>query len=171
MRRPIVLLLALAFALPASAEGQFRLLVGGGVTSPLGDLSDLAGTGYHAMVGLHLTISSWPVSIRGDGMLHRLGASEAEFDTSQVIGGALSAVYTLPGISFRPYLLGGIGSYRTETGLVGETETFTDTGYHGGFGVELGSGAIQAFAEIRYAHVPTDRGTYRLVPVTIGLRL
>ena len=171
MRRPIVLLLALAFALPVSAAGQFRLLVGGGVTSPLGDLNDLAGTGFHAMAGLQLTISTWPVSIRGDGSLHRLGASESEFDTSQVIGGALSVVYTLPGIGLRPYLLGGIGSYRTETGLIGATETFTDTGYHGGFGVELGSGAVQGFAEIRYAHIPRDGGTYRLIPVTIGLRL
>ena len=72
MRR-ITLLIVLALAIaPAVAQGQPRLVVGGGITSPNGDFKDSANTGYHVRAGLELGLPTLPVSLRADGDVHRL---------------------------------------------------------------------------------------------------
>lgn len=169
MKPRLVIVFLLALSVPVAASAQARLLVGGGLSSPHGDAGDLAGTGFHLNAGLQLTVAALPVSIRGDGAYHRLGAPESGFEKPTILAGSVSLVYTLPGVAIQPYVLAGFGSYRTEAGPVDETVEWTDTGFHGGFGVNMGTGGLQFFAEVRYIQVDHEQ-TLRLIPLTVGLR-
>lgn len=171
MRRLPLLALLVVLLVPAAVEAQPRFLVGAGLTSPAGDLSDVADAGFHGHVGLFVRVPTTPLGLRGDGYVHHLGAAEATLDDTQILGGTASLVYELPGIQFVPYLLAGIGTYQTETGLLDQTTKSTDTGWHGGFGINLGTGGLGAFAEIRFVQIGVDGGTTRLIPLTVGLRL
>lgn len=171
MRRLPLLALLVALLVPAAVEAQPRFLVGVGLTSPAGDLSDVADAGFHGHVGLFVRLPTTSLGLRGDGYVHHLGAADAVLDDTQILGGTASLVYELPGIQFVPYLLAGIGSYQTETGLLDQTTKSTDTGWHGGFGINLGTGGLGAFAEIRFVQIGGDGGTIRLIPLTVGLRL
>ncbi len=171
MRRMHLLLFALALFAPAAVEAQPRFMVAGGFTAPMGSLGDVADAGYHGQVGLFVSVPSVPLGLRGDGFFHRLGTSDALLEDVQVLGGTLSVVYDLPGISLVPYLLAGIGAYQVQSGPVGATVKSNDNGYHGGFGVNIGAGTgIAAFAEIRYVKIGGDSDA-TLIPLTFGLKL
>jgi len=167
--RHLALLIAFCLITPGLAQAQPHLLVGAGVTSPSGDIADLADTGFHIQAGFKVSIPSTPVSLQADGGYHTMSGSDATADDTKVLAGALSVVYSLGGIGLSPYLLGGVGRYRIESGLVGMTETRTDSGYHAGFGVSLGGLGFGGFAEIRYVKINGDP-TAKLIPVTLGLR-
>lgn len=168
MRRLFVA--ALLLIVPTAVEAQPRLMLGGGFTAPNGAITDAADPGYHIRAALHVGIPTLPVALRADGALHRLGSKDAALEDPEFLEGSLSVVYMLPGISLRPYLLGGAGTYRVETGAAGATTTVSDTGVHAGFGVVLGQLGLGAYAEIRYVHISSDTTT-RLIPLTLGIRL
>ena len=169
MRR-LVVLLALIAAVPTAAQAQPRLMGGVGFTAPTGDISDAADPGYHVRAALRVGIPTTPLSLQADGTYHKLGTASATFADTQVLSGALSAVFTLPGIGMQPYVLGGLGTYRVKSGPVGVPVTSTETGYHGGFGVTLGGLGFGGFAELRFIQINGPVKT-RLIPLTFGFRL
>ena len=69
MRR-IALLALVALALPAALNAQARLMVGGGISNPLGDFADAVDAGKHGRVGLQVGVPVFPVSVRAEGEVH-----------------------------------------------------------------------------------------------------
>lgn len=169
-RTPALAALLLAAILPAAADAQPRIMVGGGFSAPAGDVSSFADPGYHVQASLEIAIPTIPVALRGDGTLHKLGAASAAFSDTEYLAGAASVVFTLPGVGLQPYVLGGVGTYRMKSGPAGTEVIETDPGFHGGFGVLIGGVGVAGFAEIRYVHI-NGAVTTKLVPVTLGLRL
>lgn len=167
MRRLVFALLLLA--VPVAAEAQPRLMVGGGFTAPNGDSSVPAETGYQLRVALDIGIPTLPVGLRGDGAFHRMGAGNPTVTDTEVLEGAVSVVYRLPGVGLQPYVLGGLGRYRTESGLVGAPVVVAETGLHGAFGVAIGGLGLGAWAELRYIRF-SDGVTPSMVPFSVGLR-
>ena len=168
-RTALCLALALFFA-PAAAEAQVRILAGAGVTNPISDLNDVAGVGWHAMGGAQLEIATLPVGLRGDGGYHSFGEQGSNPQTS-VLSGAVSLVVTLPGVGLSPYVLGGVGVYRTSLDLPGN-EASSDTGFHAAFGVDIGGLGFGGFAELRGVNVSTEgSGNFRFLTATLGIRL
>lgn len=172
MHRFLLVAILLALAAPSTVEAQPRFLVAAGVSGPTGDLSETADGGYHGQVGLFVSIPTIPVGLRGDGSVHRLSAADASLEDTQILGGTLSVVYELPGTGLVPYLLAGMGAYQIEAGAIGAAVKSNDSGFHGGFGVNVGAGTgVGAFAEIRYVQINGDGFTSRFIPLTFGLRL
>lgn len=171
MRSLILPALLMASFAPSRVEAQPRIMLGGGVTSPNGDMSQSAETGYHAQAGLHVGIPTLPVAFRVDGGYHRLSETNATFEQTRILAGSLSGVLTLPGVGLSPYLLAGVGSYRTASGSLGQSRTVTHTGYHGGFGMNIGVGGLGGFAEIRLVQINGLNETTRFIPLTFGISL
>jgi len=172
MTRRLVLSAAVFFFLsPAAAEAQPRILIGGGVTSPNGDFKNAASAGYHGRIGVELAIPTLPVALRADADFHNLRRSDPTFDSSQILGGGISLVFTLPGVGMSPYLLGGVGAYRVETGPVGDSQAVNRNGFHVGFGMKFGSLGFGGFVEIRYVQIGGGLGDTKYIPVTVGIRL
>ena len=158
-------------ALPGALEAQIGFLAGGGISSPLGDFADEAGTGYHLRAGFDGAIPTTPISVRIDGDYHRLAEADSGFESASVWAGAFSVVYRLPGVGIRPYLLGGIGKYRLKAGPAGMSTAVTDNGLHAGFGLNLGAIGFGGFVEIRYVQVNTAGDDTKYLPLTVGLRM
>ncbi|MDH3206051.1 MAG: hypothetical protein OEO79_05530 [Gemmatimonadota bacterium] len=170
MRKTALIAIFAVLLLPAVLEAQVRILGGVGVTNPMSDLNGVADVGWHASAGLQLGIGALPVGIRADGAHHSFGQQGAN-PSADILSGALSLVFTFPGIGLSPYILGGLGAYRTGTDAPG-AETESDTGIHGAFGVDIGALSYGGFAEVRLVNVGTaSPGNRRYVSATIGFRL
>lgn len=169
--RPLTLFAALLLVLlPGTAQAQPRLIVGAGLSTPMGDFKDLADAGYHGRAGLQLGIPVFPLSIRAEGEYHKFGAVSGREKTS-LLDGTLSAVLSLGGVGFTPYVLAGFGRFRLEEGLLSAAASETFGGYHGGLGVSIGALGFGGFAEIRYVVISREVGNLKYVPFTVGLRL
>lgn len=169
MRRlTLFAVLALVLA-PAAVSAQARILAGGGLSTPIGDFGDAADAGWHAMAGLQLGVPGIPIGLRADGGYHSFGEVTGVAKTS-MLSGALSAVYTLPGVGLTPYFLGGIGGYRTSYDVSG-VDSVSDSGFHLAFGVNIGALGSGGFGEVRFVNVNGDEGDARFVTATIGIRL
>ena len=156
--------------LPSASAAQVRLLAGAGVTNPMSDLNDVADVGWHAMAGMHLGIAAFPVGLRADGAYQSLG-EQGTSPASSILSGALSVVVTFPGVGLSPYILGGVGMYRTSVDVSG-FDPESDSGIHGAFGVDIGALSFGGFAEVRVVNVSTQSsGNSRFVSATLGVRL
>jgi hypothetical protein len=122
------------------------------------------------MGGAKLSIAALPVGLRADGGYHSFG-EQGSNPRPSILSGSLSLVVTFPGIGLSPYVLGGVGVYRTSVDVDGVPPT-SDSGFHGAFGVDIGAVGSGGFAEVRLANIGTEgSGTYRFVTATLGFRL
>lgn len=173
MRRHLLLFMLALLGAPAPAAAQrpeAAILLGAGFTSPTGDFTDVADPGYHLTAGVEVGLPAIPVSLRLDGSYHRMPAPSSAFDPPRVLGGALDVVFHMPGSGIEPYALGGVGRYRVTSGPAGMSDVAHDRGFQIGFGVNLGSLASGAFAEIRWVQIDTEGGDVRYIPVSVGVR-
>ena len=170
MRKTALIATVAFLLLPAVSEAQVRILGGVGVSNPMSDLNSTTDVGWHASAGLQLGIAALPVALRADGARHSFGQQAAN-PTVSILSGALSVVVMFPGLGLSPYILGGLGAYRTSIDAPG-APTESDTGVHGAFGVDIGALSAGAFAEVRLVNVGTaSAGNRRYVSATLGFRL
>jgi hypothetical protein len=164
-----------ALTAPVYAQGlEFSL--GGGVSLPVGEFGSTTNTGWHGLAGI--SYAPGPFGVRVDGALNRFDIEgEPDLDVqTQVLHGTANAVYsfTRPGeSSLRPYLIGGVGYYRTkEIGDDADVGDTADFGVNGGAGVGFRGGALGGFVEGRFHNifmVGTDTNS-AFVVFTIGVR-
>ena len=169
---PLALALSLiGLANPGDVAAQPSLRVGGGISSPNGDMGDLLESGYHGRAMVQLGIPVFPVSLRAEGAYHKFNAATGGGTMSQ-LNGALSAVLSLGGLGIGPYFFGGIGKYRQDfSSEFALGDAVTESGIHAGFGVEAGILGFGAFVEARFVNVNRSTGSdLRYVPVTVGIK-
>ncbi|MBM4184605.1 MAG: hypothetical protein FJ207_10390 [Gemmatimonadetes bacterium] len=169
MRRLLPLAAFALLAAPAAVAAQVQLLGGGGLGRPFGDFSDAAGSGWHALVGMQVSVPAIPIALRADGTYHSFAAPTG-LPGSSMLAGAASLVVSLPGVGLVPYFLGGIGQYRVSLDQSG-VDPVTDNGFHGAFGVNIGAMGFGGFAELRVVNVSQSAGDARFLTATFGLRL
>ncbi|MGD8728829.1 MAG: outer membrane beta-barrel protein [Gemmatimonadota bacterium] len=169
MRRTLLLLVLALLVAPGAAEGQVQLLAAAGLTNPMSDLNDVSDVGYHLMGGADLSVATIPVSLRADGAYDSFGEQGGN-PRPTILSGALSLVVKFPGVGLRPYVLGGVGIYRTTVDSA-DSQAASDTGIHGAFGVDIGALGFGGFAELRLVDFERDSATFRYVTAMLGLRL
>jgi hypothetical protein len=171
MRRFVITAIAAGFLLPAAADAQLpRVLAGGGLSNPIGDFSDEADPGYHGRLGLQLGAPAFPLAGRVEGEYHAFGQPEGGVKTT-VLNGTLNVVVELQGTGLTPYFLAGVGRYRIQREIGAMEATGTETGFQGGFGVNVGALGFGGFLEIRVVQINGDGGDIRYYPVSVGFRL
>jgi hypothetical protein len=174
-------LMASVGAAPAVAQAGARFSLGGGLTVPLGDFGDAAGTGFHGLAAASFQPANFPVGFQVDGMYQRLGVDDdpvfGEVDADfQVIQGTANVVYkfqTSESSKVHPYLIGGVGLYNLK--LTGDdvpdgTDSNTDFGINGGAGFDFVAGSVALFIEGRFHNVFSDPDNTNFIPITVGVR-
>lgn len=163
-------LAAAAVAAPAMAQetndSPLRFGVQGGLAFPMEDGFDM---GFTIAGTLGLRPAALPVGLRFDVGYSRFG-TEVEDVSASVIHGAGSAVYMIPTQSaLRPYVLGGLGLYRSEIDIdtpFGNVDgSSTDLGFHAGGGINLALGGLDSYIEGRFVFGEID-----FVPIVFGIR-
>lgn len=175
----IVLALGAASA-PSVARAQVGLGVGGGLTVPVGSLSNVNKTGYNVLAALSFRAPAFPLGFRIDGMFNSLPTKVTDARTLQVwtVNANLVANLTsVPHAPVTPYLIAGIGWYndryrvRTSGNTVIATGNTSDNdfGINGGAGLRIALGSSSLFAEARYHYVFTPGQRLEMIPITIGI--
>ena len=177
-----MLVAAMCALLPAVApvEAQRPISVGlaGGVSIPEGDLRDGANTGWHAQGSLALGTLMQPLGLRVDGAYHRFAYSDAArlalgADGSESVASAtLNFTYRLPtpGSPMSPYLISGLGAYRSECSDGAGCDATTRYGWNVGLGTKLYALGFRSFLEARYHRTEGRAGAdVHFFPVTLGL--
>ena len=175
-------LMASVGAAPAVAQSGAQFSLGGGLTLPLGDFGDAAGTGFHGLAAVAFAPANFPVGFQIDGMFHRLGIDDdpigGDVDANfQIIQGTANAVYrfvTAEDTKVRPYLIGGVGLYNSK--LTGDDvpaglDSETDFGINAGAGFDFVAGAVGLFVEGRFHNIFTEDESTNFIPITVGVRL
>ena len=162
---------ALLLAMPLRAQliqrGEgFRFGLGLGATLPTGNYGDLDKMGINILGVFETPLANSPLYLRADGLYSNTAHDGATGSTS-ILGGTASVLYhfSAPNATARPYVLGGLGIYNVDPGSGSETKI----GYAFGGGVTFSLGALNAFAEARYASIQTSGSSTTLIPLTIGL--
>lgn len=190
--------LAALVALPATLSAQqsrpVSIGVSGGVSLPMGDLSDGFSPGFN--VGGHVAIkpASWSnLSLRIDGTYDRFSSKdEVEIlglsSNLSNIGITGNLVFAFPQSSpavVRPYVLGGAGAYISKvtvesngTSLSGSSGNETNVGIQGGVGIMFNLSGFTTFLEAKFVNVfsnsddnsSNSASSARWIPITFGVR-
>ncbi|MDH5590406.1 MAG: hypothetical protein OEZ65_08830 [Gemmatimonadota bacterium] len=152
-------------------SGQTHFLMGGGLSNPMSDLGQVVDGGYNGRIGLEIGFPMFPLSIRGEGEIHRFpGAAGVGHLT--VPAASASAVFSFGGLGMSPYAVAGIGKYRFDYSASFGEVAASYRGFHGGFGVHVGAMGAGAFIEARFVHVQRPGGPgARYIPLTLGIKL
>ncbi|HEX2122730.1 MAG TPA: hypothetical protein VHL59_13925, partial [Thermoanaerobaculia bacterium] len=117
-------------ATPAAAQQRpISAGLAGGLSLPQGDLADGANTGWHALGTVALSTLMQPLGLRLDVAYNRFEFSDV--DGNQSVGSAtLNGTYRLPMTNspMSPYLVAGLGAYRSECSLDAGCEASTKFG-------------------------------------------
>lgn len=198
MRTRFLTLAGLAGALavlPATVEAQdakkISFGVMGGLSLPMGNLGDAYDSGYNLTGSIHAPLGE-KLRLRGDVGYESFGAKGsnslvgANFNVLSFTGNLvlpLGQEASAGGI--RPYVIGGLGFYRTSFEVdvlnVSRSESNTDLGITLGGGVEFKLSGFTTFAELRFTNVwngsnrgasglTDDANSARWVPLTFGVR-
>ena len=160
-----------------SVEAQRMISVGlgGGVSVPQGDLHQGANTGWNALGTIVLSTPMQPLGLRADVAYNQFAfnGNQAGFgDGYQTVGSATANVtYRLPtpGTPASPYLIAGLGAYRTDCGGGPECDSSTDFGWDAGLGMKMYFLGFRSFLEARYHRTAQEHTVLNYFPVTFGL--
>jgi hypothetical protein len=172
MRRWILAVCVGVVCASAPLEAQQRpisLGLAGGVSFPQGDLAEGANTGWHALGSLVLSTLMQPLGLRLDVAYNRFEFSDVE--GNQSVGSAtLNATYRLPMTNspMSPYLISGLGAYRTECSPDAECDAATKFGWNVGLGTKLYVG-FRSFLEARYHRTKQGDVSVSYFPLTFGV--
>jgi outer membrane protein with beta-barrel domain len=162
----------------ASVEAQRSISfgVGGGVSLPQGDVDDAVNTGWHALVTAALGSPMQPLGLRLDIAYNRFGFRDhqaaAGGEGHQTVGSAtLNVTYRLPKATWpvSPYILSGIGAYRTDCSLGPACESRVRYGWNYGLGARLFFLGFETFIEIRGHRTKSRIGDVHYFPLTFGI--
>lgn len=179
MRRQSVLVGVLvvgALTAPSMAVAQWPVTIGvaGGLTPTSGRNTRRFAypSGAHAQISVEHAQVFGRLGIRADVFVNSFTrpawlTGQGLSRRTSVPGASMSLVLPLSASAtrVRPYLIAGAGTYRTDLGT-GSESAF---GLSGGGGLEVGSGRLRPYFEMRL-HRIYDGGTPDLIPLTVGLR-
>jgi outer membrane protein with beta-barrel domain len=178
-RTRIVATCCTLLALSTSSAGAQRLLtigLGGGVSLPSSDLSNGSNTGWNALATLVLSTPMQPLGLRADVAYNQFGfssASTATFGSGHQNVGSLTANVTYrlptPGTPISPYLITGLGAYRTDCSVDVACQGATHFGWNAGLGTKLYALRLRSFLEARYHRTSANGSTVSYFPITLGL--
>jgi|SRR5215208_574719 len=161
----------------ADAQRPISFGVGGGVSLPQGDVNDAVNTGWHALVTAALGSPMQPLGLRVDLSYSRFGFSD---QVQTALGGeghlttssaTLNLTYRLPKATWpvSPYLLWGLGAYRTECSLGPGCQSTVRYGWNFGLGANFFFLGPRTFVEARWHRTTRRGGDVHYFPLTFGI--
>ncbi len=169
---------ALVSAQAAAADKPLSFGVSGGLSMPMGDLGDVANSGF--TVGGHVFLkpaSMNALRFRGDVAYDKWGVKDAGGDADlRSLSFVANALYDFPSQStIRPYVIGGLGLYNSKAIInlgqtTGSTPSSTDFGLQVGGGLTFKLSGFDTFAEAKFVNVFSDGSSTTWLPITFGVR-
>jgi hypothetical protein len=169
--------LGIVASAPLQAQRPVSFGVGGGLSLPQGEVDDRVGMGWHALGTAELASPMHPWGLRLDVAYNRFAFSD-QLETAlggeghQTAGSAtLNFTYRLPKVTspIQPYLLLGLGAYRTDCSLGPGCESRVRYGWNYGLGAKFFFLGFRNFIEIRGHRTKSRAGDVHYFPLTFGI--
>ena len=162
---------------PASLLAQRPVSIGlaGGASIPSGDLREGVDVGWHGLATIVVSTLMQPLGLRVDVAYNRFAFSDdrpALANEYQSTGSAtLNFTYRLPMTNspMSPYLISGLGAYRSECSLDAGCEATTRYGWNVGLGTKLYLLGFRSFLEARYHRTEIGDTDVQYFTPTFGL--
>lgn len=177
MRRTFLTITCLgALLAPPSLPAQRLVSIGiaGGASIPAGQLREGAEVGWHGLATIVVSSLMQPLGLRIDVAYNRFAFSDdtpALAAEHQAVGSAtLNFTYRLPMTNspMSPYLISGLGAYRTDCSLPSGCDATTRYGWNAGLGAKLHVFGVRSFIEGRYHRTERGDTNVNYFPVTFG---
>ena len=187
MKRALVGIAAAAIAfVPAVSQAQahrapasepVKFAAGLGLALPQSDYADGVSTGMHIEGTASKRLSASPAFLRGELGFARFGEKDNSGVTSNQIAAALDLGYNfVSSSSVKPYVLGGLGAYRTSmsmdlgAGNATVNDNKTNLGFNAGVGMRFKMGSHVGYVEGRYVDGGNWQGAkIASLPIAFGL--
>jgi hypothetical protein len=178
MRRSILVAASIGvLSVPTSVAAQRPVSIGiaGGASIPAGDLREGVDVGWHGLATIAVSTLMQPLGLRIDVAYNRFAFSDdapALVDEYQSTGSAtLNFTYRLPMTNspMSPYLISGLGAYRSECSLDSGCEPTTRYGWNVGLGTKLFVLGFRSFLEARYHRTEIGDSDVHYFTPTFGL--
>lgn len=165
------LTLAAAAAAPAAAQSAadvrpVRFGVQAGLSLPTGDDNEGVNTGFNVGGLLDFKPAALPFGIRVNADYHRFGIEDVDNKLSILAVTGAAKYDFATATSMAPYILGGVGMYRSSVSDCDACDAETDFGFNVGGGLNFNLGTLGTFVEARY-HVVDGSG---IIPIVFGIR-
>ena len=166
-----------AAAPPLAAQRPLSVGLGGGASLPSGSLGEGTSAGWHALGTIALGAPMQPLGLRLDLAYNRFGFDDRGrvalgADGHETVSSAtLNATYRLPMTDspLSPYLISGLGAYRTACSLDAGCGGSTRYGWNVGLGTRLFALGLRSFVEARYHRTTRGGSGVHYFPLTLGL--
>lgn len=171
-----------ALALPASltAQASSEKAVGfgvsGGLSLPMGDLSDGYEAGYNVTGHVYLKPAALKAfRLRGD-VSYDSWSGKSNGVSGSSLGFMGNAVFDLggSGSSVKPYIVGGIGMHngksKVRVGSIDVEGSSTDLAIQAGAGLTFQLSGFSTFAEARFVNVFGEDANANWLPIVFGIR-
>jgi hypothetical protein len=178
-RHVLALLVCIVVGAPTLlAQRPITLGVAGGVSVPTGDLSDGVQTGWHALGTLAVSTPKQPLGLRIDGAYHQFdfandGPIRVDAGAQTIVSGTANVTYRLPtpNSPLAPYVITGLGAYRTACTEESVCDAKTRFGWNAGLGTKWYFRRVTGFLEARFHRTTRAGDGVPWVPVTFGVLL
>ncbi|MGQ0642108.1 MAG: outer membrane beta-barrel protein [Gemmatimonadaceae bacterium] len=175
--RALILVAAALFPVSALvAQRPIAIGIAGGASAPQGRLGDGSEIGWHALATVNLSSVMLPLGIRIDAAYNRFSVSQTTGDVTrdgyQGVGSLTgNLTYRLPmwNSPFSPYLIGGMGAYRSRCSDVSICVGDTEFGWNAGLGTKLYVLGFRSFLEARYHRTERLGADVHFIPVSFGI--
>ncbi|MCA2985730.1 outer membrane beta-barrel protein [Gemmatimonas sp.] len=157
-----------------STDRSVSVGVSGGLSLPMGDLGDVANSGYNLTGHLFFKPAALQsVRLRADVSVDQWDYKDVVVykGSTRAIGFVGNVLYDIPTESssmLRPYVLGGLGIFNTRNPETDQSDT--NLGLQVGGGLTFQLSGFSTFAEARFVNVFSDGRSSRYVPITFGVR-
>ena len=139
-----------------------------GLSAPIGDLDQRAGTGFGAALRTESDLGSEQWALRGDFSFDRF-AGRAPVDSYQYFTVATNLVHRS---NAKLYQFGGFGIYTAKTAIAADnTRAESAFGFQGGVGLNLRTTGPKTFVEVGITDVLTTGRSSVWFPVRFGIRM
>jgi opacity protein-like surface antigen len=150
------------------SSNPFQIGASAGIAFP--SLGNAASTGYNVTLAVGYKPMYLPIGVRAEAAWNQFGR-QGGGNSINIPAFTGNLVYTLPGISFSPYVIGGAGLYRPNINVNSvEIPDENHFGFNIGGGIKIPlSSSFETFVEARYNRVTVDNGNLSFIPVTVGI--
>jgi hypothetical protein len=152
------------------AQRPVSLSLAGGISSPNGDLDRAANVGWHALAAVNVSSLMLPLGLRLDAAYNTFDAT-ADDGALRVISLTGNLTYRLPMTNspLSPYVIGGMGAYRTDCEDDVGCDADTAFGWNAGVGTKMYLLGLRSFLEARYQSTTRGNVSVKYFPVTFGI--
>jgi hypothetical protein len=164
-----------AFAVSVSAgvvpaPRPISLSLAAGISSPNGDLDRAANVGWHALAAVNVSSLMLPLGLRVDAAYNTFNAS-VDDGLLRVISLTGNLTYRLPMTNspFSPYIIGGMGAFRTDCEDDSGCDARTAYGWNAGAGTKLYLLGLRSFLEARYHSTSRGNASVKYFPISFGI--